>query len=580
MLPAILRFGPFELNAENFELKRAGRRVKLDKTALELLLFLAERPGRLVTHEEAIAHVWGKDVFIEAGSALYTAVRKIRRALGEHPAHPRFVETVARKGYRFVLPKASREKEPREDKPPKRPILAVLPLDNLSGDPRQDYFSDGLTEELITALGRLSPEELGVIARTSVMRYKGAKKSVAEIGRELGADYLIEGSVRRARGRVRIAVQVIRTSDETHVSAENIESPLGDILRIQSEVAEAVAATIRLRLIRSLPASPAVDAEVYDSYLRARYLWDQRTPTGVRGAIRHFEKALERDPGYAPAWAGLGTCYAVLPITSDTRPLDTFPKAKEAIEQALKIDTALPEVYVAQGITHFWFDWDWPAAERSFQRARELNPSDSSAALFLAHLHSNLGRHAEAVAEIRSARQTDPVSRLLNTHEGQFLYNARRYDEALGPLQRVLELAPQFWIAHIVLGKLWGLAGHHRKALAEFAKAYRYSGGNTEAAGLRGYTLGVSRQTAAARGVLGELERRARAHYVPPFARALVWLGLGEREAALEALEKAVEERGVRLTFLAIEPRWDPLRNDARFREVYERVGLPDLSVS
>ncbi len=199
MLPAILRFGPFELNAENFELKRAGRRIKLDKTALELLLFLAERPGRLVTHEEAVGRVWGKDVFIEAESALYTAIRKIRRALGEHPAHPRFVETVARKGYRFVLPKASREKNRKEDQPPKRPILAVLPLDNLSGDPRQDYFSDGLTEELITALGRLSPEELGVIARTSVMRYKGTKKSIAEIGRELGADYLIEGSVRRAR---------------------------------------------------------------------------------------------------------------------------------------------------------------------------------------------------------------------------------------------------------------------------------------------------------------------------------------------------------------------------------------------
>ena len=232
MLPAILRFGPFELNAENFELKRAGRRVKLDKTALELLLFLAERPGRLVTHEEAIrARVGQGRLLIEAESALYTAVRKIRRPLGEHPAHPRFVETVARKGYRFVLPKASLEKDRKENKPPKRPILAVLPLDNLSGgpDPRQDYFSDGLTEGWIAALGRLSPEELGVIARTSVMRYKGAKKSVAEIGRELGADYVIEGSVRRSRGRVRVAVQLIRTSDETHVSAENIESPLGDV---------------------------------------------------------------------------------------------------------------------------------------------------------------------------------------------------------------------------------------------------------------------------------------------------------------------------------------------------------------
>jgi TolB-like protein len=575
MFPGTLRFGPFELDSENFELRRAGRRVKLDKTPLELLLFLAERPGKLVTHEEAVEHVWGKDVFIEAESALYTAIRKIRRALGDHPARPRFLETIARKGYRFTLPKAVRKAGAREDRPPKRPVLAVLPLDNLSGDPRQEYFSDGLTEELITALGKRSPEELGVIARTSVMRYKGTRKNIAEIGRELGADYLIEGSVRRGRGRVRIAVQLIRAADGTHVSAESIERPLGDILRVQAEVAEAVAQTIRLKLARTLPASSALDAEVYDSYLRARYLWDQRTAPAVRAAIRHFEKAIEGDPRYAPAWAGLSSCYAVLPITSDSRPHESFPRAKDAATRALKIDSSLPEAHIACGIVHFWFDWDWTAAEREFRHACELNPSDSSARLFLAHLYSNLTRHAEALAEIRSARQLDPLSFLVNTHEGQFLYNARRYHEALAPLERVLELAPRFWIAHIVLGKIRGIEKQYRKALAEFAKAHLNSGGNTEAAGLRGYTLGISGQAAGARRTLRELEQHARRRYVPPVHRALISLGLGERAAAMERLENAVEERDVRLTFLAVEPRWDPLRADPRFEKIYMRLGFP-----
>ncbi len=574
MLQGTLRFGPFELDPENFELRRAGRRVKLDKTPLELLLFLAERSGKLVTHKEAVEHVWGKDVFIEAEPALYTAIRKIRKALGENSTRVRFVETVARKGYRFRLPKADGA-EVAAEKPRRRPFLAILPLENLSGDPSQEYFSDGLTEELTTALGKLSPEELGVIARTSVMRYKGTKKSISEIGRELGADYLIEGSVRRGRGRVRVAVQLIRADNETHVAAESIERPLGDILRVQAEVAEAVAQTIRLKLVRPLPTSPGLDAEVYDSYLRARYLWDQRTAPAVRGAIRHFEKALEGDPDYAPAWAGLSTCYAILPITSDSRPRDSFPKAKEAAERALKIDSALPEAHVARGIAHFWFDWDWAAAEREFRRACELNPSDSSARLFLAHIYSNLTRHTEAIAEIRAARRLDPLSLILNTHEGQFQYNARRYSEALAPLERVLELAPRFWIAHIVLGKVLGVGGQHRKALVEFTKAYEYSEGNTEGAGLRGYTLGVMGKRAEARRELRKLDKQARGQYVPPLHRALVLVGLGERTEALEALDNALEERDVRLTFLAVEPRWDSLRDAPRFKAIYKRVGLP-----
>lgn len=578
MPPGTLRFGPFELDSENFELRRAGRRVKLDRTPLELLLFLAERPGKLVTHEEAVEHVWGKDVFIEAEAALYTAVRKIRQALGDRSGRPRFIETVARKGYRFVPPTAHGT-QPQEALRGKRPVLAVLPLENLSGDPGQEYFSDGLTEELTTALGKLSPDELGVIARTSAMRYKGAKKSASEIGHELAADYLIEGSVRRSRSRLRVAIQVIRAADETHVWAESIERPLGDVLRIQEQVAAAVAQVIRLKLARASLGASVPDPEVYDSYLRARYLWAQRTASSVRRAIDYFEHALGRDARYARAWAGLGACHAVLPITGDFRPRDSFPRAKEAAARALDLDDTLPEAHVVRGIVHFWFDWNWASAEREFDRARRLNPSDCEARMFLAHLHSNLARHEEALTGIRAARSLDPLSLIATTHEGQFLYHARRYDEAVAPLERVLELAPRFWIAHIVLGKVWGVRKLFRQALAHFVRAYRYSLGNTEAEALRGYTLGLSRRAAGARRVLRELEQQSRRRYIPPVHRALISLGLGERGAALEELEKAVEERDVRLTFLAVEPRWESLRADPRFVAICKRLRLPARSV-
>jgi len=277
------------------------------------------------------------------------------------------------------------------------------------------------------------------------------------------------------------------------------------------------------------------------------------------------------------ARADAGSCesLASLALASDARPRECFPRAGEAAARALALDASLSEAHIARGLVYFWFDWNWMAAEQEFHRAVELHPSNSSAHMFLAHLHSNLQRHDEAILEIRSARHLDPLSRVVNTHEGHFLYNARQYDEAIAPLKRVLELAPRFWVAHLVLGKLFGVCQRFREALAEFAKAFRYSYGNTEPLGLRGYTLGMSGRAATARHVLRELERRARGCYIPPLHRSLIWLGLEEHTAALEALENAVEERDVRLTFLAVEPRWDPLRTHPQFERLCKRVGFP-----
>ncbi|MGH8140554.1 MAG: winged helix-turn-helix domain-containing tetratricopeptide repeat protein [Steroidobacteraceae bacterium] len=571
-------FDPFELDSENFELRRAGQRIKLDRIPLELLCLLVKRAGRLVSHEDAVREIWGTRVVIEADSALYTAIRKVRRALGDQPSKPSWIETVPRKGYRFLARPEARSEDATpaaSADSPARSVLAVLPLENLSGDQRRNYFSDGLTEQLIAELGRCSPQELGVIARTSVLRYGGTRKSIAEIGVELGADYVIEGSVRHERTRARITVQLIRVRDQMHVWSESFDRPLDHILQVQAEIGQAVAAQIRLKLAVTHTPAAAVDPDVYDRFLRGCQLRDQRTAPAIRRAIQHFEGALAGDPRYAPAWAGLAMCYATLAITSDARPKDSFTPAREAAQRALALNAALPEAHVAHGVVQFWYDWNWRGAEEAFRRAAALNPSDLSARMFLAHLHSNLAHHGEAIAEIRAARRLDPVSPILNTHEGQFLYNARRYDEAIMPLERVLELMPRFWVARIVLGKLFGVRGRTRRALSEFLKAQRYSFGNTEAPALRGYTLGASGDAARARAVLRSLESRSRRRYVPPVHRALVQLGLGEHALALETLEEAMQEHDVRLTFLAIEPRWDPLRAHVTFDRIRKRIGLP-----
>jgi TolB-like protein len=578
MRPSPQQFGDLELDPANFEIRYRGQRLKLGRIPAELLFLLAARSGQLVTYQEAFESVWRRGIVIEVQASLHTAVRRLRRALQEDPARPRFIETVARKGYRFIAtanPRVARPDAPAAKAASARLMMAVLPLDNMSGRPHQEYFSDGLTEELIAELGRFSPLELGVIARTSVMAYKGTRISIAQIGAELGVDYLIEGSARHERGRVRITLQLIRVSDQSHVWAQTYERPLVHILRVQSDVAKHVAEAIRLKLVGAPVQRPEVDPPVYDLYLRGRFLWEQRTGPSIKQAIRHFEKALAGDSAYAPAWAGLATCYAIQAMTSDSRPGDTFPLAREASDNAIALDDKLPQGHIARGIVSFWFDWNWDAAEREFRRASDLNPNDPGARMFRAHLFSNLARHADALTGIREALVLDPLSRILNTHQAHFMYNARRYDEAGDMLEPLLSRAPRFWVARIVLGKIYGARKLLKQALDQFSAAHRYSHGNTEAVGLRGYTLGKSGNLAQARRVLRELEVQSRKHYVPPIHRALVSLGMGDRTRVNGALAEALAERDVRLIFLAIEPRWDELRGDPQFEDIRNRVGLP-----
>lgn len=546
-----LRFGRFELDRENFELRRDGKAVKIEKSPLELLLVLAERAGKLVSQEEMAELVWGKEIHIEVGTALYTAVKKIRIALGDTPRKPRYIETVARKGYRFIAQSSSSRGRRREESDKSgKPMLAVLPLENLSGDQEQEYFSDGMTEELITELGRISAHELGVTARTSVMRYKRTRKAIREIGRELRVDYVIEGSVRRDAKNVRIAVQLIRVDDETHLWAERFEKPLREVLRIQAEVAQAVAQEIRVRLLRKAEQAE-VEPELYDRYLRGRFLQGQTTPPALMKAIGYFEEVLSKAKGFAPAWVALSECYVRLPIT-------------------IEADGSLGAAYAARSGVRFWHTWDWKGSLADAAEAQARNPSLAEGYLWRAHVHSNLGMHKEAIFEIARAKRLDPFSRIISTLHGKLHYQAgpEMYRKAEELLRYALAIDRQFWVAHVDLSKIWGMQGRYAKAIGAAERAYRYSHGNGETTSLAGWAHAQAGQKTIARRKLKELERQERKRYQPPVHRALIEVALGGKGAALDLLERAMEERDVRLLFLLIEPRWDPLRAEPRFQKI------------
>ncbi len=571
-----VRFGPFELDVRRFELRRRGRVIPLDRKAFGVLRLLVERSDQLVTHEEAVRAVWGAEVVIEADAALYTAIRKVRRALGDPARKPKWIETVARKGYRFrhaaAAPGPGRRSRPGA--PESRTLLAVLPLVDHGASPDSRYFVDGLTEQLTAEIARSSPA-LGVIARTTMQRLAAGRHTAAEIGRKLAVDYLLEGGVRRESDRVRITLRLIRAADEVAVWSDGFERRLSGILDLQSRIAAAVAEKLRERLEGPSRPRAKVDPDLYDRNLRARFLAGQRDAASVSRAIRAFEEILAIDERFAPAWAGLALCLARGPITSDARPTPTFARARLAVERALALDAELAEAHLAKGIIDFWHAWDWSGAEAAFGEAQRLDPSDSEAVMFAAHLRSNLGRHEDALALIARARRLDPLSPIVGTHAGQFLYNARRYDDALPALARVIEFAPRFWVAHIVLGKALGMRRRHTAAARAFASAGRHSGGNTEALALRAYTLADAGDRAGARRLIRRLDARALERYVPPLHHAFAWLGLGERRAALEMLVRALEERDVRLTFLSVEPRWDALRAEPSFMKIAKAVGLP-----
>lgn len=622
-----LRFEDFELDHGSFELRRAGRLVKLERIPLQLLFLLAENRDRLVTREEILQAIWGKDVFVDADSSINTAVRKARQALKDDPEDSRFLRTIPGKGYRFTalvsssapsspvsvlqIGQPSRKRLPkwpvlaalvlvalataglilrsRMTKPPrtipKKAMLVVLPFLNLSADQREDYFADGMTEEMITQLGSLDPQHLGVIARTSSMQYKGAKKGAAQVARELGVDYLLEGSVRRSNQRIRVTAQLIQASDQTHLWAADFDRDLSEVLKLQSELALAISNKIELTLSPSIRARlaevPSLNAAAHEAYLQGLHDWDLRTKPAVERAIAEFLHAIALDPDYAPAHAALARAYSLAPVVGAMTPIESMPKAREAALRAISLAPSLAAGHSTLGFVLAHYDFDWPAAEVEYLRALDLNPNDAYAHLFYSNSYlSPLGRHAEAIDEMQKAVAIDPFSAPVQSFLGRTYIWARQYGKAQAQFRKCAEMFPGFAIDHERLAQLLAIMGKFEDAIDEDTRARLLAGEEEHSALQKEEALRHALAAGGSQAYWKQLLEFTRLPdnppeaYNSPFGTAILYVQLGDKSSALDALEKAYHERSLSMTELAIEPSFDPLRADPRFQTLLRRVGL------
>ena len=631
MSAGLIQFEEFSLDCDRYELLRSGRPIKLEKNPMELLILLVAKNGHLVTRQEIMTHLWGDDVFVDTEHGINTAVRKIRLALKDDPEQPRFVQTVTGKGYRFVaelkngngarlaaspgvgIPAATTPvADPSRIAPARasanravvamvvalalgvagyvawralsrtpaaspRVMLAVLPFENLSGDSSQEYFSDGLTEEMITQLGALSPEQLGVIARTTSMVYKHSSKSVQQIGQELGVDYVLESSLRRDGDQVRITAQLIRTHDQVHVWAQNYDRHISSTIGLQEEVAKAVADQIEVKLSPAYAHRPSrshSDPQATEAYLRGRYFENQFTPEGYRKAIKYFQEAIDRDRSFAEAYSGIADSYRFLVVTDTMAPREGTPKIADAARQAVLLGDGLAESH--NSMANAMMDqWDWPGNEKESKRAIALNPSYSNAHRIYAAILAAERRHNEAWHQIGEAMQTDPLSPPNNAEVVRTLYYARDYDGAIQQAKKAMQLDPGYYRTHFWLGRVYAQKGMYKEAIAESEIVLKATPESNLALTEMAYSLASAGQQAESRKFLRRLEARAKNGFVPAYDLAVIHIALNENDAALKYLQRAYDEHDWAMFVAAVEPRLDPLRSTSRFRELVRKLALP-----
>jgi TolB-like protein/Tfp pilus assembly protein PilF len=567
-----LRFGLFELDLESGDLWRGTDLVRLEPQPLKVLLLLAGRPGQLVQRKEIQGQIWPNDTFVDFEQGLNYCIRRIRAVLGDSAESPRFIETIPRRGYRFV----ARVEPPRAA----RALVAVLPFENLSGDAEKEYFSDGLTEEMISQLGRLNPTQLGVIARTSAMRYKRTDKSIDVIGRELGVSYVLEGSVRQTVDRVRVTAQLVQVSDQTPVWTDSFERGVGDLLALQSDVAHAIARQIGVQLTAGekvrLAEPRRVESEAYEAYLKGRYFWKRRSRDALEKSVHYFQQAIAIDSAFAPAYAGLADVRLTQLDYDYLAPREAFARAQEALTSALRLDETLAEPHASLGHLRL-HQLDWTAAERAFARAIELNAGYDTAHYYLSNLLAALGRFEEALAEAARAVVCDPMTANTRQNRMFILYLARRYDQAEAEGTETLEMDPAHASVHYYLGLVYERQGAYDEALRAFA---RVSPGaptpGRRVLAATGYTHARAGERTAALETLKSLEALAKNQYGSSYEMALVHVALGDWDRAFELLSNAFEERSSFLPFLSVDPRLDEVRTDERYHALVARLRLPN----
>ena len=570
------RFGDFELDLAAYSLRLNGQPVRLERRPMDLLILLVERRNQLVSRDEIVARLWGEGIFVDVETGVNTAIRKVRLALKDSPTSPRFIETVSGKGYRFVAPIVSASASQAERQ--SRLMVAVLPFENLSHDPQQEYFSDGMTEETIGYLGCMNPECLGVIARTTSMAYKGTAKTIREIGTELNVDYILESSVRCEGNRVRITSQLIRVSDQTHVWAETYDREMRSVLSVQSELGTSIARNVQLQLSPSRAAAlkerQTTDPEAYDLYLRGRYFWNQLSPATTRTAMEFYARATKLDQKYALAWSGMADAYCTSPISGDASPLAIWDSVHEAATASVACGPNLPECQTSLGFLKFWIDWDWNAAQVAFRKSIELDPSYPVAHRMLGIVLSHLGGGEEAASAIGRARELDPLNAATIALSSQVAFAGRNYHRARDFAQQAIATDPEFWIGYMQLGQALEQLGDADGAIEALQRAGRLSGGNSKPISLRAYLLGRIGRTQEAEQILTTLEAVSRERYVPPYAIALIHAGLDRPEESLQWLEHAYDAHDVHLVFSPIDPKWDPYRSIGRFQSLVSRCAF------
>jgi len=635
--PETFRFGDFELDVAAYQLRRKGHPVKIGRQPMDLLILLVERPGQLVPRAAIVERLWGQDVFVDVETGVNTAISKIRQALRDSPEAPAFVETVPGKGYRFIAPLEPAKRTPIEPPPavvpPPEPVgvsderppsnlerpralvrhrlalalgaiavlavavwawrgttsavssvtLAVLPFENLSGDPDREYLAEGLAEETIASLGQVDPERMRVVGRTSIMAYKGTTKSLAAIGRELGSDYLVESSVRSEGTQLRVTSKLIRVRDQVQMWSQSYDRQPTSMLGLQRELSAAIASQIQLRLsaerMNALAQRHSRNAEAFDLYLRGLNFANQRTPPTTQRAIEYFQRATVLDPTYALAWSGLAMAYIASPINSDAAPLDVRAPARDAARQAVRADPNLAEAQQASGYVDWALEWNWPRAEAALRRSIALDPQYAMGHMSLGHVLSQMGRHREAEPLMRRARELEPLYAMAQALSSQTAFQARDYAGAVEYATQAISLDPEFWIGHMMRAQAYEQLGQYERAVEETAIAARFSGQNSKALSLRGYVLAKVGRGDEAREVLNALRTATQQRYVPPYALALIHAGLGETDAAFEWLDRAFAAHDVHLMFLTVDPKWDPYRTDPRFTALLERCGFTRAGV-
>jgi len=589
-----LRFDCFEVDLATGQLHKHGIRIGLRDQPFQVLASLLEHPGQVVTRDDLRRILWHDDVFVDFDNSLNIAIARLRSALGDSAEHPHFIETLPKRGYRFIgevspMPAAA------EAGPLRKPRLVVLPFVNLSGDPAQEYFSDAMTDQIITTIANLAPEHLAVIARTTAMHYKGSQKDVARIARELGVDYIVEGALHHTEDQVAITVQLIQTADQAHLFGRRYEAERRDIFHLQSSVAQDIATHIEApgvieEVHRRLTwahgrKKPTENLAAYNEYIQGRYLAERLIPEEMAKAKQHFENAIERDPEFALAHIALADLYTWLGYKGYMRPRDAYATGVTYALRAVEIDDTLAEAHAVLAEYHKQLDYNWPAAEREMARALELNCTSP----FVRFCHALVilmphNRMDEAVAELEGALESDPLSVGTRCWLGIMLLLARKYDSAIVEARRMFDLEPNSCWPPFITGIAYrqkyfeeSLRGNVRpdfakEAIAGHRKAVELAPGAEHLLAWFGFALGVCGRKAEARTVLEQFQRSER--YILPTNFAHVHLGLGEIDAAFEWFDRAVEERDQNMMPILSYAHFDPIRNDPRFAALLRKMKL------